>query len=62
LNVDGQQIEWSALKAALESRWQSGIEVVLLKADGEVNFEDVVHVIDACSSMSAKVILPKPEL
>jgi len=62
LNVDGQQIEWSALKATLASRWQSGIEVVLLKADGEVNFEDVVHVIDACSSMDAKVILPEPEL
>lgn len=63
LRVDGQQVERGALRTTLENRWQEsfGMNVVLLKADGDVDFEDVAHVIDVCSPMAAQVILAAPE-
>ncbi len=63
LTVDGQQIERSALKTTLESKWQgSFMGACVLKADGQVDFEDVVHVADVCNLLAAKVILPRPGL
>jgi biopolymer transport protein ExbD len=62
LKVDGQQIERSELKTTLERRWEEpSIKLVLIRADRNVEFNDVAHLIDVCSSMDANVTLPKPE-
>jgi biopolymer transport protein ExbD len=37
-------------------------KTILLRADGAVSFAHVAHVIDACRSAGAKVVLPTPEI
>ncbi len=62
LRVNGDEISWSALESTLRQHFQKGDEkVVLLKADGQLPFADVVHVIDTCHSAGAKVILATPQ-
>jgi biopolymer transport protein ExbD len=63
LTINGDEISWSALESTLRRHFQKGDEkAVLLKADGQTAFADVVHVIDVCHSTGAKVVLATPQL
>jgi biopolymer transport protein ExbD len=63
LTINGDEISWSALESTLRRHFQKGDEkAVLLKADGQTPFADVVHVINACYSAGAKVVLATPQL
>ena len=62
LKLDGQKIERNALKTSLAERWPpSSVRSVLIKADRQVEYADVVHVIDVCSALRARVILSKQD-
>ena len=59
LRVNGDEISWSALEGTLRQHFQKGDEkVVLLKADEQLPFGQVVRTIDACHATGAKVVLP----
>jgi biopolymer transport protein ExbD len=63
LKINKEQVPWDALPNALETLLHDGREkVVLLKAAGLLPFAYVVHVIDVCHSMGAKVYVGTPEL
>jgi biopolymer transport protein ExbD len=63
LRIDNRQIPLANLQNALTQIFQNRSEkVVLVKADGQLPFADVVHVIDACHSAAAKVVLPTPQM
>jgi biopolymer transport protein ExbD len=63
LKVNGRQIPSANLQNMLTQIFQNRPEkVVQVKADGQLSFGDVVHVIDACHAAGAKVILATPEL
>jgi biopolymer transport protein ExbD len=58
LKIDNDQVSWSALQTTLRQHFQKGDErVVLLKANGQMPFADVVRVIDACHSTGARIAL-----
>jgi biopolymer transport protein ExbD len=58
LKVNGDEISWSALEGTLRQHFQKGDEkVVLLKADEQLPFEQVVQVIDVCRATGAKVVV-----
>jgi biopolymer transport protein ExbD len=62
LKINNDQVSWSALESALRQHFQKGDEkVVLLTADGQLPFADVVHVIDTCHAAGAKVVLATPQ-
>lgn len=63
LKVNGDEIAWSALEGTLTRHFQKGDEkVVLLKADEQLPFEQVVQVIDMCRATGAKVVVGTPGL
>jgi biopolymer transport protein ExbD len=63
LSINGDQIPWPALQSTLRQHFEKGDDkVILLKADGQLPFADVVRVIDASQSVGAKVVLPTPQL
>jgi biopolymer transport protein ExbD len=63
LKINNDQVSWSALQSTLRQHFQKGDErVILLKADGQLPFADVAHVIDACRSVGAKIALAAPSL
>jgi biopolymer transport protein ExbD len=63
LKVNNQDIAPAALQSTLTKLLKNQSEkVVLVKVDGQVPFGDVVHVIDACRSTEAKVVLATPQL
>jgi len=63
LRIDNRQIPWANLQNMLTQLFQNRSEkMVLLKADGQLPFADVVHVIDTCHSAGAKVVLAAPQL
>jgi biopolymer transport protein ExbD len=63
LKINNRQIPLANLQNMLTQIFQSHPEkVVLLKADAQLPVADVVHVIDACHSTGAQVILPTPQL
>jgi biopolymer transport protein ExbD len=63
LKVNNRQIPLANLQNMLTQIFQNHPEkVVLLKADALLPVADVVHVIDACHSSGAQVILPTPQL
>jgi len=63
LRVNGDQISWSALEATLRRHFQKGDEkVILLKADEQLPFGQVVQVIDTCRATGAKVVVDTPAL
>jgi biopolymer transport protein ExbD len=63
LRVNGDDISWSALEATLRRHFQKGDEkVVLLKADEQLPFGQVVQVIDTCRATGAKVVVDTPLL
>src|ERR1700676_4832420 len=63
LKVKNRQIPIANLQNMLTQIFQNHPEkVVSLKADAQLPVADVVHVIDACHSTGAQVILPTPQL
>ena len=63
LRVNGQAISSDNLQTTMEQLFQGRDEkTILLRADGAVSFAQVAHVIDACRSAGAKVVLPTPEI
>jgi biopolymer transport protein ExbD len=63
LKVDDDETGISDFQTKLNQSLQSrGAKVVLVKADSELPFAQVVHVIDACHSVGAKIILPTAEM
>ncbi len=63
LKINNRQIPLANLPNMLAQIFQNHAEkVVLLKADAQLPFADVVHAIDACHATGAQVILPMPQL
>jgi biopolymer transport protein ExbD len=63
LKVNGDEISWSALERTLTLHFQKGDEkVVLLKADEQLPFGQVVQVIDICRATGAKVVVSTSEI
>lgn len=63
LRIDNRQIPLANLQNMLTQIVQNRSEkVVLVKADGQLPFADVVHVIDACHSAAAKVVLTTAQM
>jgi biopolymer transport protein ExbD len=61
LRVNGDEIPWSALEGTLRRHFQKGDEkVILLKADAQLPFGQVVQAIDTCRATGAKVVLSTP--
>ncbi len=61
LKIDNEQVSSTTLQTALKQRLQDRSEkVVVVKADGQLPFGDVVHVVDVCSSTGARVFLVTP--
>jgi biopolymer transport protein TolR len=62
LKVNNQEIAWSDLQTTLNQSMQNRSErVVEIKAEGSLLFAQVAQLIDACSSIKAKVVLPAEE-
>jgi biopolymer transport protein ExbD len=58
LKINNRQIPLPNLSNMLTQLFQNRPEkVVLVRADGQLRFADVVHIIDACHSAGAKVVL-----
>jgi biopolymer transport protein ExbD len=56
LKVNGQELSWSALQAALIEASQGGrVKQVVLEADGGLPFDEIVKVIDVSRSLGARV-------
>ena len=63
VKVNHQQVHLADLQTALNQGLQKQKErVVLLKVDGQLPFAPVAQIIDACTSVQAKVMLPVPML
>ena len=63
LRVNGDEIPWSALEGTLRRHFQKGDEkVILLKADEQLPFGQVVQAIDMCRATGAKIVLATPQL
>jgi biopolymer transport protein ExbD len=61
LKINNRQIPVPNLQNMLTQIFQNRPEkVALVKADGQLPFADVVHVIDACHSLAAKIVLTIP--
>jgi biopolymer transport protein ExbD len=58
LRINGDQIPWPALQSTLRQHFEKGDDrTILLKADGQLSFANVVHAIDVCHAAGAKVVL-----
>jgi biopolymer transport protein ExbD len=57
LKINHQETPWASLETALGHLSQNPSRKVLVNADGETPFAQVVRVIDACRSSGAKVVL-----
>ncbi len=58
LKVNDEQIPWATLQSTLKQLVQNRSEkVALVKADGQLPFAQVVHVIDMCRSTGVSVVL-----
>ena len=63
LRVNGDEIAWSALEGTLRQHFQKGDEkVILLKADEQSPFGQVVQAIDTSRATGAKIVLATPQL
>ena len=61
LRVNGDEISWPALESTLRQHFQKGdAKLILLKADEQLRFGQVVQAIDTCRATGAKVVLPTP--
>jgi biopolymer transport protein TolR len=63
VKIDDQDIQWANLESRLRQIDPIPSEkAVLLHADGSLSFGDIVHVIDACRAIGAKVFLVTPAM
>lgn len=63
LKIDNRDVSVADLQTALNQALQKRSDkVVLIKADAELPFAQVAHVIDACHSVGTKVVLPTAEM
>ena len=63
LKINNEDIPWANLDSRLRQLYQNHSEkVVVLNANGLLPFGNVVHVIDVCRSMGAKVTLVTPAM
>jgi biopolymer transport protein ExbD len=63
LVVDDQRVPWSGLQSTLDQTLQNRRgKTVVVEADGQLQYAQVVHVIDVCHSAGARVVLSAPEL
>jgi biopolymer transport protein ExbD len=63
LRINHQTVSWEALQSTLTQAFQNRSDkLILLNADGQLSFAQVVRVIDMCRSKGAKVVLVTPEL
>ena len=63
VKINDEDIPWTNLESGLRHFFPNRSEkVVLLKADGQLPFTNVVHVIDLCRSTGAKVYLVTPAM
>jgi len=63
VEIDNQRISLTSLPNALSQAFRNRENrVVLVTAGGNLQFADVVHVVDACRGAGAKVILDTPDL
>ena len=63
LKIDGHEASLSTLEGDLQQALQDGNgKVVLVQADGEVPFAEVVRVIDSCRTIGATPVLAGPGL
>ncbi len=61
LKVNNKPVTWSSLENALRDLPQARTEkVILVSAEEELPFSDVVNVIDTCHSIKAEVVLVRP--
>jgi biopolymer transport protein TolR len=62
LKINDEPISWAGLPSRVQQLLQAGTEgAVLIRADGELSFADVVHAIDLCRSAGARIALARPE-
>jgi biopolymer transport protein TolR len=62
LKVNNQETAWSDLQNMLNQSLQNRIDrIVEIKAESSLPFAQVAQVIDACSSIKAKIVLPAEE-
>ena len=58
LKINNQDIPWANLESSLTKLLTNRSEkIIVVKADGQLPYGNVVHVIDACRSAGAKVFL-----
>lgn len=63
LRIDGRKVSWDHLRSSLSQTLGTQKEnVTLVRADAELEFAQLVYVIDACRSVGAKVVLVTPKL
>ncbi|HZQ96706.1 MAG TPA: biopolymer transporter ExbD [Candidatus Sulfotelmatobacter sp.] len=63
LQINGSAVSTANLQTALNQALQNrGAKIVLVNADLQLPFAQVVHVIDAVRSVDAKIILPSTEM
>jgi biopolymer transport protein ExbD len=63
LKINHQSVSWEALQRTLMQAFQNRSDkLILVKADGQLPFAQVVRVIDTCRSAGAKVILATPQI
>jgi biopolymer transport protein ExbD len=63
LKINHEPVSWEALRSTLMQAYQNRSEkVILVNADGQLSFAQVVRVIDTCRSTGAKVVLVAPEI
>jgi biopolymer transport protein ExbD len=58
LKANREPVSWEALRSTLTQAFQNRSDkIILLNADGQLSFGQVVRVIDTCRSVGAKVVL-----
>jgi biopolymer transport protein ExbD len=58
LKINREPVSWEALRSTLTQAFQNRSDkVILLNADGQLSFAQVVRVIDTCRATGAKVVL-----
>ena len=58
LKANREPVSWEALRSTVTQAFQNRSDkIILLNADGQLSFAQVVRVIDTCRSVGAKVVL-----
>jgi biopolymer transport protein ExbD len=62
LEIDDQRVPWSGLREALHRIGQSQRRAILLQADGQLAYSQVVQAIDACRGAGFRVVVATPSM